>query len=425
MLQSLHSVTKTFPHNRLPKETQISMAQEFSVAKNTNGSFDLDWGFLWDKCKQDPMDMQYLFSPEKLDLLYAFQRSQGDPTLPIRFGDLLMDHYFAESKEWEWRKFVFGSDWKTLNKLNNITVGLVGGDSGLTLFDILATYEIDRPVNFLGRGKDGVKHPCLKGWSDVVKSFFREAPANCGGENVTENSCCQLECLLQENIELVFKVLKYTIQPTARLVHETEEKKEIDYALSKLEYEVRESTTKANKEPVIVACKFGARGLPESNCPHFAKGYTPFGIAYVFNAPQFHEMYKRHPVGDAFYKEIVAQDELIKETLPRNVVSKNGIGSLEVYVDVENINTPSGEVYMTLHNPWELSDFASGLELDPGYTYTVSVKLSKVVSQPEVLGLPMAKRNCKADSEGEDLKLFKKYRYQQTYNSHLNNTLFH
>ncbi len=386
------------------------MAEKFSVLKGTNGSWNFGEDYestVWSSCKEDPMDIQYLFSSDKLDLLYAFLKSQGDPRLPVRFGDLLMDHYFAESKDWEWRKFSFASDRQTLEKFGDI-VGKFTEDSGLTLFDIVATYEIDRPINFLKRGKDGEKHPCLKSW-DAAKLFFRELPDNCGGNNATEDPCCQLDNLLKDNVELVFKVLKYTVQPTARLVHETEEKKEINSALANLGYEVRD-VKPANNEPVIVACKFGARGLPVSNCPHFARGYTPFGIAYVFNAPYFQEMYKSNRVSDAFYKEIVAQDILAKETLPKNVVSKNGIGSLEVYIDVENINTESGEVYITLHNPWELADFASGLELDPGYTYTISVKLSKVVSQPEVLKLPMAKRNCRADSEGEDQKLFKKYR---------------
>ncbi len=420
---------------------------EYSIKKGTNNSWNKIPGFkpyphVMGNCSENTLSKEFRdFPVEVFYFIGALAFSLGDRFLPTGLGDVILDQYYASASSWppmddpsfnERRRIVYDqdslnalfsdsvhisdSDRIMLHRLNKLVSGLTKPTGNLSPFDILVSYSWDKPINLLARGQDGKKHPCLDDSDEeMLKKYFSEGPPkNCQRSlNLTEGNleCCKLKRSLEDNPELVFKVMKYTLSPVSRVVYEAAERRDVAQFLSELDYATDHLVTNSN--PVVVACKFAVHGEPHYNCSHFVWGYTRFGIGYIFNAPPFDAMYRDTTVNMAFHKEFV--EGTYNLHLPRNISERGGsFKVLEVVLDPSAL-TIRGEDFMSprvvVHNPWDLGDISKGVDLEPGYTYIISVKLSVVVSQTGVTELPIEKRNCKKDNEDDiSHRIFKKYR---------------
>ncbi len=358
------------------------------------------WKFFSDKPENETAFRELFqdYPAESFAWLHAFFHFQGDDRSRFfGFGDFLLKYAFSPAISL-WGQ-MNSSQQAIIERINNIVTNLTLSQ-GLDPNDITVPLYSQFPRASLNRkGLEGKSQECL--WKAYQHKFLTD----CQRKNSSEGVCCELQQTLQNNVELVLKVMKYELVPKARIVQEYAERRDMEAALSNLPYN-QTSDGLISTNPAVVACKFSPLRQATYNCTIFSRGYTDHGIGYVFNSAPFYDVFKNTTTNNAFYNEIVRKPNEDISGVPRSVGTVDGFNELEFFLDVQNFKNPK----MALHNPWELGDLSTGLEIEQGYTYTISVKISKVEAQQGVLSMPLEKRNCMKSSENEDLSIFSIYR---------------
>ncbi len=253
-----------------------------------------------------------------------------------------------------------------------------------------------------------------------MRTFIYHISANQSCRIDANSSCCQLEKAISKKYDLVLKLMKYTVAPTAIPVREKAEKSEAELLSKDVQYTLRHKEP-SNTQPVIVACKYGEQGLSEK-CKLFSRLYSTFGIGYTFNNAPFFDLLKNSSQNYIFYKEVYEQvnDSFsFEDLLPRKTFDYGKPYALEFYIShspYENTKSSTKNAasfrrpLLKIHDPFLLPDLRnSEIELEPGMDYDISVIPSVTTTDHAGLQLSEVQRDCRPRTEDGHLEIFKGY----------------
>ncbi len=136
----------------------------------------------------------------------------------------------------------------------------------------------------------------------------KDASLNCSFVEIVLKKSTQCRSLIADdywsnNIDLVYKLKKQTMEPSSKNPAEKSELKDVDKFRQILQSQY---DYKMNNEAVLddyaamLACRFGDTVLTEE-CSMFASSFSSTGIGYTFNTLPFLNMFKNTSSNFAYY----------------------------------------------------------------------------------------------------------------------------
>lgn len=232
--------------------------------------------------------------------------------------------------------------------------------------------------------------------------------------NLTEG-CCKIVQALKEEYLVILKVMKYAVQQT----HFNEDITSFHTSFHQLDqlmpYQKHKNpaSNRMSLNPRIVLCRFNGRPLvmtPE-HCDLFKPTFTTEGIGYSFNQESFWTMYTETGPNKAFYNTFVktSQDEAsVRKGTTGITAGLDIMIRLNAYAKYNPLNRGDQLFKVVLSPPNEIPDMrTTGMELQPGFSYLLSIRAGVVEGGGHLRETKFQKRNCKFRFENEDLSLFK------------------
>ncbi len=238
-------------------------------------------------------------------------------------------------------------------------------------------------------------------------SFSEEAYPLCEYSDFNDD-CCKLEEHLGNNKELVLRLMKYSLQAVSKEISELGEIRDLAEVSQIFDYKSSADHV-GNFGALVSTCQYSGQSCNDL----FDRFYTTDGIGYTLNHDSFWNIFQNNKQNNLFFREI--HEKMYHQKVVKMIEGHGEAFSLEFYVRRSSI--PHGRVgsleagtFMTIHSPFEIADFGGiVLEMDPGWTYVVYIYPSFTETDQGALSLDIEDRQCLAQGDYHNLKLFNHY----------------
>ncbi len=205
------------------------------------------------------------------------------------------------------------------------------------------------------------------------------ASLNCDYSNATELDkvealCQELQVVIQENYNVVLKVMKQTLRPYDYKVRELIDLNDLEKTaqdiFSSSGYAMKNVSDFTHYNPMVLTCNFGHNTDADEilHCDDILRTYTNVGIGYSINSANFYEIYKSSQQTDIFCNEIVLSADKNCGQEDKNVLKK-----------IE-LNGPKFALRLMLHVPKKKEGALPSFLVDPTHEWdeqSISIHSSK------------------------------------------------
>ena len=186
----------------------------------------------------------------------------------------------------------------------------------------------------------------------------------------------------------------------------------------------RKTTIKTSEFPfmrvwgqsIVPICMQDSFNLP-TDCADFSPSFTNEGLGFTRNGADLEKMYQT-----SNYIQDFKTTMLFNRSNP-NLKYVKGSGINNQYVFLINTNrykdlkrgikwnqTEKSQVKLAIHSPLNVADVKNlGVKIYPGYLTTIRVDMVELVSNDNIRGLDIKKRQCRFNDESKNLEILSNY----------------
>ncbi|XP_059097852.1 uncharacterized protein LOC131892113 [Tigriopus californicus] len=243
--------------------------------------------------------------------------------------------------------------------------------------------------------------------------------------NIGIAGCCALWKQIQINKENVLRIMKYAIQPPTFLQPVDEFFADFNTTLfpNYRKLKANDDQLKNYRARVLWCQKLQGQMLKPTaeDCQHFARGFTNKGMAYTFNNERFWDMYNNSDANAILHNIMHPELNASQVVYPLTNGPLYGLRYLIQPYKVDHIilnkrvlprkeDLIPGNFRISIHDPQNVPDLRNDyIELKGGFTYTVLVSPSQLITNEDAKSIEIHRRNCRFHFENANMKILRNY----------------
>lgn len=258
------------------------------------------------------------------------------------------------------------------------------------------------------------------------KPFVHQRPClnASASAHIEINGCCALWNKIQVNRENVLRIMKYAIQPPT--FQQPVDEFFADFNRTLFTYPrlaANDDQLKNYRARMLWCQKLQGQMLEPvaEDCQHFARAFTNKGIAYTYNNVRFWDMFNKSSNNEVLHKIMHPELNGSQVIHPLTNGPLYGLRFLIQPFKVDHIilnkrvlprkeDLVPGNFRISIHDPKNVPDLRNDyMELKGGFTYTVLVSPSQLITNEDAQSIEIERRHCRFYFENSNMKILRNY----------------